>query len=107
MVKAIDVSQYTSGVLVVRAHSGTVSGTASCAITARITGPTAEDPARDFVVAAAVATATVSATVSSPTVTRTSLGAEFGSMLQISAVHNADTGSSFTLDLSAELLMKV
>jgi hypothetical protein len=104
--QAIDVSQYTAGVLVVRVHSGTVAGTASVAIAAKITQPTPEDPARDFVVAAAVATATV-ATGVAPTVARVSLGTDFGSMLQISATHNANSGASFSLDLSAELVMKV
>ena len=50
LVKAVDVSQYTRGVLEVRVHGKDISGPGACiGVLAYTTAPTGEDPSVDFI----------------------------------------------------------
>jgi hypothetical protein len=87
LVKAVDVSQYTSGTLEVRVHSRTISGVgANICVLAYTTAPTAEDPTVDFVdYSAPVASITVddSDRRAPPVLATAALSPGFGGMLAI------------------------
>lgn len=110
MVKAIDVTEWTSGQLIIRVHSGTnVTGaTGNAQVLLKVTAPTEEDPAVDFVDPTAVATATINNTVSSakPTIVRATLSAGFGGMLQCSVKGTGQTSQTVKADISAELVLE-
>jgi hypothetical protein len=105
--KAIPVDDYTEGTLLVRVHSGTLTGSNTIVLKVRSTAPTAEDPAVDFVVTASdLAVATVSSTATTGTLLRTPFTAGFGGYVRVEVWANYPSGTSCTAVLSAELSVK-
>ena len=49
VLKAVDVTPYTEGVLLVRVHAADIAGSSSMQVRARTTAPSTEDPSVDFV----------------------------------------------------------
>jgi hypothetical protein len=108
LVKAVDVSKYTQGVLIVRAHTWTAGGAApTISVIARNTAPSMEDSARDFVItASAVATGSVTGLTITDKLVMTTLTANFAGMLQISVQVATPGAATINADLSAELVMR-
>jgi hypothetical protein len=104
LVRTVDVSRYTEGVLQVRVHANTI-GSGSLDILAFPIANTSEDPATDFVGTTAVATANIALPASFPagTLVRASLAPGFGGAVQIRVSGNTPT---LSVTLSADLVMK-
>jgi hypothetical protein len=113
LIKAIDVTEWTQGTLIVRVHSATISAAASTIdVLLKTTAPTPEDPATDYLVvpASAVATASITQTVSNndPCIVVAQLSTGFGNMLQLSVqATQATSSSTLTAVLSAMLVVRV
>jgi hypothetical protein len=113
LVKALDVTEWTQGTLIVRVHSAVISSASSkIEVLLKTTAPTPEDPALDFleVPASAVATATVDTTVAGndPCIVVAQLSSGFGSMLQVSIrATQATSSTTLTAVLSAFLVVRV
>jgi hypothetical protein len=112
LIKAIDVTEWTQGTLIVRVHSATIATAGSkLDVMLKTTAPTPEDPALDFLVvpASAVASATIDQTVANndPCVVVAQLSSGFGNMLQLSIQASQVTSSTtMTAALSAMLVMR-
>lgn len=107
VVKSVDASRYTEGVLNVRVHSNSsTSGTGTISGHAKSIALTAEDPALDFIDGATLATASMTSSTAAGTLLRGSLGAGFGGALQITIVGNKGTSVTLRATLSAELVLK-
>jgi len=108
LVKAVDVTQFTSGTLLLRAHSYSITGSATFTVQLKTTAPSIEDPSKDFVInSSLVASATLSSTTAAaPTLIKGDLSSNFGSMLQVSVLITIPSVSTFTGEVSAELVMK-
>lgn len=105
--KAIDVSQYTEGTLLVRVHDNNVASNAQIDILVKATAPTSEDPAKDFV-GSTVATVTVDENVNAPTLMKASFSADPGQMVTVTVKGWQVSGSAVACNavLSAELVVK-
>jgi hypothetical protein len=109
LIKAIDVSQYTEGTLLVRVHSRTnIRGDATFKVVLAITSPTAEDPATDFLRNKPVAEATVNSATEVPSLMVEQLTAGFGAQLAVfvRATRPAGDTGPIQAELSAELVLK-
>src|SRR5690606_13480434 len=111
LIKAVDVSQYTSGTLEVRVHSKDISGPGACiSILAYTTAPTAEDPSVDFVDwSSPVAVIVVDhADDDAPSLLTTALWPRFGGMLAIviRGTQAPKPVARLTAELSAFLTLK-
>lgn len=111
IIKALDVSQYTEGTILVRCHSKTMSVSGSTVdVNAYVTAPSAEDPATEFVHNAGSTprgTVQILAADSAPLMKIGSMTANFGGMLRITVKGTQGSGTgTFTVDLSAELALK-
>lgn len=104
-VKAVDVSQWTEGVILVRVHAHDVGTGSSIDVRARTTAPSADEPDTDFVNDASdVAKATVG-TDSSIKLYSDAFSSDFGGALEIALVGTKGAGNC-TATLSAELVVK-
>lgn len=104
VVKSIDVSAWTEGIVAVRVHGKDI-GSGNIKVVAYTTAPTSEDPAEDFVAGSAAATATVDSSGTVPQLVTATLSAGFGGFLRI--VVEGDAGSGNTrATLSADLVLK-
>jgi hypothetical protein len=104
VVKAVDVSHYTEGALIVRVHGGTIDA-GSIAVRARTTAPSPEDPAVDFVSTSNVAVVTLSTGLGSGDLGVGALSANFGGFLRVDVVGTYSSGT-LSATLSAELVVK-
>lgn len=103
VVKAVDVSHYTEGSLIVRVHGGTIDA-GSIAVRARTTAPSPEDPSVDFVSTSNAAIVTLT-TASSGDLGTGALSSDFGGFLRVDVVGTYVSGT-LTATLSAELVVK-
>lgn len=107
IVKALDVSQYTEGKILVRVHNHDVPANGSIDVKAYITAPSIEDPSREFILPTAVATASVVQGSGNPGLVTGNLTSNFGAMLKITVVGTQpSTATTLTATLSAEIVLK-
>jgi hypothetical protein len=112
IIKALDVTEWIQGTLIVRVHSATITTAGSTIdVLLKNTAPTPEDPSLDFLVVptSAVATATVNTTVAGndPCIVVAQLSSGFANMLQVSVLGTQATSSTtITASLSAFLVMR-
>jgi hypothetical protein len=109
LIKAIDVSQYTEGTLLVRVHSRTdIRGDATFKVMLAMTSPTAEDPATDFLRTTPVVEATVNWATEVPSLLVEQLAPGFGAQLAVfvRATQAASGTQTIQAELSAELVLK-
>jgi hypothetical protein len=104
--KAVNVVQWTSGLLVVRVHSASIGTSSSVKVSLFKTAPSAEDPATDFEdTSSAVASAGPSAGAGAGELETAALSSGFGGFLQVSVVGTLSTASCIA-EISAELVLK-
>ena len=103
VVKSVDVSSWTEGIVAVRVHGKDIGG-GNIKVAAYTTAPTAEDPSEDFVGSSA-AEATVSSAGTPPQLVTATLTAGFGGFLRI-VVEGTHTTGNTKATLSAELILK-
>lgn len=108
LVKAIDVSQYTSGTLGVRIHSKNIVAGGSISVMAYMTAPTPEEPNVDFIdFTSAVATVAVDNSGTAPALELASLSSGFGGMLTIFVQGDQPTApGTIEAELSAFIVLK-
>jgi hypothetical protein len=105
-VKAVAVTGFREGTLLVRVHSSSFGGSSKIDVIAKTTAPSSEEPSLDFVNATAVATATVnSSSGTAGTLVKAALSDDFGAYLQISVVGDLDTGDC-KATISVEIVVK-
>lgn len=107
VVKSVDTSRYTEGVLNLRVHTNsTTSGTGTIAAHAKSIALTAEDPTLDFIDGTTLATASMTQSMVAGTLVRGTITAGFGGSLQIVLVGNKGTSVTLRATLSAEVVLK-
>ncbi len=107
IIQALDVSAYTQGLLMLRAHTKDMPSGSTIDLLVYTTAPTDEDPSKDFVYGTAVATATITAAATAPTLAIGALSANFGGSLRVVLkASTAGTSATFTADLSAAISLK-
>ncbi len=104
--RALDVTNSSSGALLVRSHAHTISSGGSIDVVVKISAPSHEDPSIDFV-GNTVATATLGeSTPVAPLLLKDDLDASFGGFLWVEVV--GTKGSSTTqATISCDLAMTV
>jgi hypothetical protein len=104
LVKALDVTAYRSGTLLVRLHAATWgAGSPTAAVKALMTAPSVDDPSRDFVDGSAKATCTLSSAAAGDLV-KDDLDAGFGSHLRIVLdVTQGSPADTLVFTISAEI----
>jgi hypothetical protein len=110
IVRGIDVSNYKSGDLIVRSHSGGLATGAACQadITVIQDGNTSEDPASIFN-GATVATKSLALAdiTGGPKVYVVAFGAALGSMLAVTLfAKNATQGTAMSVKISADIVLR-
>jgi hypothetical protein len=108
IVKSVDTSRFTEGVLNLRVHSNSTTGstTGTIALHAKAIALTGEDPSVDFLDATTLATASMTSDTAAATLLRGALTSGFGGALQITVVGNKGTSTTLKATLSAELVVK-
>lgn len=109
IVKALDVSQYTSGTIEVRVHSNSCQSGTHIYVRAYTTTPSSEDPASLFVTLPLANVGSVDInTQSAPILVVDALDANFGGMLLISVEGYQDTAlvKTVSAELSAQITLK-
>lgn len=109
-VKAVDVSQYTEGVVLVRVHANDISaGTGTIDVMARMTAPSSDEPDTDFVrdgSSEEKAKATVDENSAAGDLEVGALSSDFGSFLRIDLDGTMGTSGTVKATLSADLVVK-
>jgi hypothetical protein len=104
-VKAIDVSAYREGMLVVRAHTRDIVNASSIIeVQAFVTAPSSEDPSVDWVASAALATATI--TNGSTAFFITANLANMGGFLRIVVKGTRISSGNCNANISIDLVLK-
>lgn len=112
LIKEIDVSGWTEGVLNVRIHGGTIDSTATANISVVLaaTSPSSDEPTKDFIDSTAVASVAIDDgnIGNAPTLVRASLATGFGGMLCLKVIGTQDPTrlANLNADISAELVLK-
>ena len=107
VVKSVDTSRYTEGVVNLRVHSNSsTAGTGTINAQAKSVALTGEDPSIDFVDGTTLATASMTSSTSAGTLIRGALATGFGGSLQITIVGTKGTSTTLKATLSAELVVK-
>jgi len=107
VVKSVDTSRYTEGVLNLRVHSNsTTAGTGTIAAHAKSIALTGEDPVLDFIDGTTLATASMTQSMLAGTLVRGALSSGFGGSLQITIVGSKGSSATVKATLSAELVLK-
>jgi hypothetical protein len=107
IVKALDVSQYTEGKIVVRIHNHSVPSGGSIDIKAYITAPSVEDPSVEFTATSAIGSASVVYGSANPGLVTGNITSNFGGMLKITVLGDQPaTATTMTATLSADLVLK-
>jgi hypothetical protein len=104
VVKAVDVSQYTEGALVVRVHEASISA-GSLVVRARTTAPSPEEPSTDFYLTTDAAVVTFTSAAAAGDLGRGALSSDFGGFLRIE-VHADWSSDTIQATLSADLVVK-
>ena len=105
VVKAVPVSQYTEGVLLVRVHSSGIASSSTLEVRARTTAPTAEEPSVDFVNDTSMASVSLDSDAAAGDLERAALTDDFGAFLQIQ-VEGTQDGGNCNAVISADLVLK-
>jgi hypothetical protein len=104
--RALDVTDSSSGSLLVRSHDHSISSGGSIDVVVRISAPSHEDPSIDFV-GNAVATATLdSSTPAAPLLLKDDLDPSFGGFLWVEVVGTKGSGTT-KATISCDLAMIV
>lgn len=108
VVKSIDTSRYTEGVINLRVHTNSSTSSTTGTITAHAKGValTAEDPTLDFIDGTTLGTASMTSNTAAGTLLRGSLTSGFGGSLQIVIVGNKGNSTALRATVSAELVLK-
>lgn len=104
-VKAVDVTNWREGTLLVRVHESGVASSSTLKVEAYITAPSQEEPSVDFVGTTAKATCTLDSSSSAGDLEVAALSDDFGAYLQINVV-GTQSGGNCNATISAELVLK-
>lgn len=106
VIRSLDVSQWTEGVLQCRLHSVDIGASGQIDVEAYPIANTAEEPDTDYVSGTAAATVSWGASDTAPDLGKTALTSGFGGAVQIKLTGTAPASGNLIATLSAELVMK-
>ena len=104
-VKAVDVTNWREGTLIVRVHDSGVASSSTLKVVAYITAPSDDEPSVDFVGTTAKATCTLTSTSAAGDLEVAALSDDFGAYLQIK-VEGTQSGGNCNATISVELVLK-